>query len=130
MKKVIFIFCLMILSQTNFAQQPYELPQRTGDLDSVEILKMRKELDSMRFNLNQAHSEFSTGTVMIFSGYGLMLGGFAMGLADNAKTPSKNPIYLIGFGATLKFVGELVQMDSHKFFGFAGREPNRKPRIQ
>lgn len=94
------------------------------NLDSLNqrILKLEMNQRNIQLNLNKAHKQFSTGTLMVLTGAILTTAGAILTARDNdATSKAKNNNALLYVGAAMTTTGVVIQIDSHKWIGRAGQ---------
>lgn len=99
------------------------------DLDSLtrRILTLEANQNQIQVNLTKAHSKFSTGTMLIVGGVVTTIAAVLLynrGLrnenSDNNGRVMPSPV-ILGIGSGMMMVGTVIQIDSHKWIGRAGR---------
>lgn len=79
-------------------------------------------VNAMHYNMTKAHKQFKTGTFLMFAGAALSIAGTWV-LAQEANDLNNNndqPTLLL-LGSGLMLTGGIIQIDSHKWFGYGGR---------
>ena len=85
------------------------------------ILQIETNQRNIQVNLTKAHNKFSIGTTLVIAGLGAT---FASIITDepgqDADGNPQEPI-LLYIGSALLTVGTIIQIDSHKYIGRAGK---------
>jgi hypothetical protein len=89
----------------------FSLQGKAQMADTTEIRKMQESIDRINLNLDKAHKQYRTGTVLIV--VGLALNGAAV-LAGNDNDGRG---FIAGLGGIAILGGGLVHIDSHKYIG-------------
>lgn len=92
------------------------------------ILKLEHSQEQMKVALQQSHKKFSTGTLFIIGGMTTILTSGLIYVKqsgntdawDNGKLLHPTPV-LLYIGGGLVTTGAIIQIDSHKWIGRAGR---------
>jgi len=94
------------------------------NLDSLNqrILSIEMNQRNIQLNLKKSHKQFSTGTLLVLTGSVITTGGALLAKKDNdASSKAKSNNALLIFGAAMTTVGVVIQIDSHKWIGRAGK---------
>jgi hypothetical protein len=95
------------------------------DLDSLKhkILKMDLAINNIHYNMVRSHKEFQVGTLFIITGAALTTIGTLLIIDEPGDLPNnnKNPALLYA-GAGMMTIGTVIQINSHKWIGRAGRK--------
>ena len=92
------------------------------------ILKLEQSTNDIQISLEKSHKKFSTGTLLIIGGSATLLTSSIL-YAKQSKEDSKwdngsllrpSPVMLF-IGSGLVTAGTIIQIDSHKWIGRAGR---------
>lgn len=106
MLKSLTLICLLIPC-IGYSQSLDSLNQR--------ILSIEQEQSDIKMNLRAHSKQFSLGTVLLLTGAGIV----AMDLLTADENKSDNTLKFVGGGAFV--LGMVVQIDSHKWIGRAGK---------
>lgn len=117
-------------TESNYAQTPpnadYEARQ---DELKKEVLNLKSELISTKVNLADFQKQFRVGTIITYGGAALFAIGYLVAAnALLARNPSGSlasiPLFIIG-GVGL-IGGPIVQLDAHRYIGYAGERMKTK----
>ena len=107
---------LFMLLNLQSHSQNVVLRNMERDIDSLKN-DLRIHNDQIRIDLRLCHEQYKTGTDMIIVGTLMGIGGQ---LLVN-KDPSNSVLYVFNIGgALLALTGVIVQIDSHRYIGYAG----------
>lgn len=106
-----------------------------SDYDSLKqkILKIDVAVNNMHNNMLKAHDQFRTGTILVATGIMISVIGTVI-ITSNAKEsdtydhgqPVVTGPVMLYLGSGLVAVGGIMQIDSHKWFGYGGRKSKQK----
>ena len=116
MKKLLLI--LLLFPTLTFSQQSDSSLIKNHESEIAQI-KMSQEF--MRDNLLKAHNEYNTGTALIGTGIGMSFVGLCVVQFVDVKGADDYSNYLFTTGSLLGLIGWIIQIDSHKHIGKAGR---------
>ena len=117
-----YILLMIIFSLTNicYGQHTESLEQR--------ILKLETNQDAIQLNIANAHKKFSLGTMLLISGVATSTAamliynkGIRNTNSDNIGKVMPSPV-LLYIGGGLITAGTIIQIDSHKWIGRAGKK--------
>ena len=114
--KRLFLFVLVAIAINCHAQADYDSLKQ-------KVLNMDMAINAIHHNMVHSHKEFKAGTSLIIMGTILTIAGSLI-LQDRDGTvtkANKNPT-LIYLGTGVVTIGTIIQIDSHKWIGRAGRE--------
>lgn len=113
MKIVIVFGFLILIAHTSRAQDTrYDsIVSRVKDLELAQ--------EKVQINLIRSHNEFRLGTILQVLGAVAMIAG-----AEELDTEDSSKVLFIA-GASCSGIGLVLQIDSHKFIGRAGRRWKR-----
>lgn len=81
-----------------------------------KIVNLEFEQESIKLNLTKCHNQFRTGTISLVLGVLATTAGVIVNRYDSG---SGDILYIAGGAASA--AGVVIQIDSHKFIGRAGR---------
>jgi hypothetical protein len=112
MKKTLIL--LMLIPVLSFGQ----------DLDSLKqrILSIENEQQNIKLHLRAHSSQFSLGTALLVTGAGMLILD-ALTETEKENPNSKHTLAYVGAGVLT--IGTIIQIDSHKWIGRAGRRKRR-----
>lgn len=95
-------------------------------IDSLHrnILELRQADQEIQLNLNKAHRQFRDGTILSAAGGVATVLGLIIYNSDKDGPNEPNP-NLIYVGGILTTAGLIIQIDSHKYIGRAGRRKRK-----
>ncbi len=115
--KTIFVVALLclIISSSKAQSQSSQLA-----IDSLknEISQIKLQMNSVQTNLNLCHRKYKIGTTVMIVGFAVT--GIALLTLESHPTsnqPALNGVELVVVGFGVSLIGEIIQIDSHKWIG-------------